>query len=241
MAVGAQQDALRDLLSDVVDCPSHSALCNAERLLSRITVMKLERSETLVASAELASPTGLFDQYLLDLSAPTGNGLGSALLASRVPSFADQGELGLAMSATLPDDRSLSLADREFNVCPPSVARALQTMTLEPIPNRGLAAINGSGDFGKREPSLHKRLQVLPGQAPASWPSGRGRDQSWARAMRSVSAARRRCSSTGGSPPFACAAAIWSSTRAFSSSRKLSSIASALAGSRSERICTRVM
>ena len=155
MTVGAQQDALGDLLTNVVERPGDAPLGDPESLLSRIEVVKLKGAETAVIAAQHTLAAGLLDKNLLDLSPPAGNGLGSALLTSWVPSIADQRELGLAMSATVPDDRSPALADRLPNVLAPSVTWAVQPMTRDPIPSRGHAAINLSGDLGRREPSVN--------------------------------------------------------------------------------------
>src|SRR5262245_37952991 len=106
MTVGAEQDAFGDLLTDVVDRPGDTPLGDPERLLSRVEVVKLKRAEAAVIPAQHTLAPGLLDKDLLDLSPPSGNGLGSALLAPWVPSIADQRELGLAMAATVPDDHS---------------------------------------------------------------------------------------------------------------------------------------
>ena len=167
MTVGAQQDALGDLLANVINRSGEAPLGDPERLLSRIEVVKLKGAGTAVIAAQDTLPAGLLDKNLLDLSPPAGNSLGSALLTSWVPSIADQRELGLAMSATVPDNRSPALADRLLDVLAPSVRWAVQPMTRDPITSRGLAAINLIGDLGKREPPVNERFEVLPGQTAA--------------------------------------------------------------------------
>src|SRR5262245_17900521 len=103
MTVGAEQGALGDLLTDVVDRPCGTPRGDPERLRSRLDVVKLKHAEAAVIAAQHTLAPGLLDKDLLDLSPPSGNGLGSALLAPWVPSIADQHELGLAMAATVPD------------------------------------------------------------------------------------------------------------------------------------------
>src|SRR5215204_4759921 len=120
-----------------------------------------------------------------------------------------------------------------------------------PVTDGGRADTELVGHRLERQPTSDQRLQLIPLHV---WivPPGADGTRTYVPpthgplaavsqcAMRSASSALRRCRSTGASPPCFRTASILPSITAFSSCRKLSSIASRPPGSRSARVYTYV-
>jgi hypothetical protein len=70
VAVPAEEHALSSLLAGSVDPVAESAGGESERLLLRVEVVELERSQGPVITARRAAAASLLDQDPLDLAAP---------------------------------------------------------------------------------------------------------------------------------------------------------------------------
>src|SRR5919106_6794119 len=82
MAIRAEENALRGLLTDLVDEPGDAAPGQTEGLLLGIKVVELKRRDTAVVAAELTLPAVLVDEDLFHLSTAPCNCLSPAPFAA---------------------------------------------------------------------------------------------------------------------------------------------------------------
>jgi hypothetical protein len=93
VAVGTEQDALARLGSGAFQGASDAHVAEAKALVERIDVMERESTDVTVVAAEGASTSGILNEGVLDLLAPSSDGLGSATKAAPAPLVTSPDEL----------------------------------------------------------------------------------------------------------------------------------------------------
>src|SRR4051812_1953737 len=86
VAVRTEQHALGRLGAKLLDRPRQPATTEPETLRLRIDVMKVERSDAAVVSAEPTTAPGLVDEHALRALAAAGDRLGRAACKRQCPS-----------------------------------------------------------------------------------------------------------------------------------------------------------
>jgi hypothetical protein len=124
--------------------------------------VKMQRSHVAAVAADTAAPSGLLNQDLLHLSAPTSDRIGSAPLAT-VTALPCEPELGFSMNlAAHAHGRKSGLlgGPRRLRRSPPVSATRLQSVSGQPMTHRRLASSDCLGDCSDRGALLDQLLQL---------------------------------------------------------------------------------
>jgi hypothetical protein len=104
-------------------------------------MVKFERRDMAIETAQDAPSAVLMDEEFLYLSPPASDSLGPAGLAPRMVLRAHEGEFCLPMALAPTDNCSPTGPHGFLNQLSSAAAPDFETMTLEPVANSRLAAI----------------------------------------------------------------------------------------------------
>lgn len=142
MTVGAQQDALGDLLAQTRERPCQAAPADPEALLRRIDVVEVQGRRHPGEPAEDARPTGLVKQRLLRASPPLTHRVRPAPDARPRPVPADHmGRL------TVPNARGRGALERRWAGPSSRGPGRPEAMAPQPVLHRRRASIHRHGDL----------------------------------------------------------------------------------------------